>query len=111
MLLISVLVFIYSLETENSYNVNQTKFNILKNINYETCMVGKLSNGTNIENRFNQFSINIYNYCSNLNILCNLTIIKKSSAPTNLSLLNYTHFNYSIDYSNNNYKFKGDLIC
>lgn len=74
-------------------------------------MVAKLSNGSNIDLRLNSFSQDVENYCVNFNLICNLTIIKQIGAPLNLSLLNYTHYNYSIIYSNDGYDYIGDFIC
>lgn len=110
MILLAIL-FIYSLETENTYIVKSAKTGILNNIIYETCEVGKLSNGSYIDSRYTQLTTDISNYCSGLSNTCTLTIIKQGGAPTNLSQLNYTHFNYNINYENHGFKYLGDFNC
>lgn len=111
-LLLSVLLlFIYYSGTENFYIVKKGEFNILENIQYETCKIGQFSNGSQIDLRFTNFTSEVFNYCQNLNYYCNLSIIKNATAPTNLSLLNYTYYDYSINYSANKFKFNGSFNC
>jgi hypothetical protein len=110
---ISALILIYYTETENFYISKNEGNYILRNIEYESCMVGRLSNGTYLDSRFSNFSESVKNYCSNYNsdYWCILNITKKSGAPTNLSLLNYTYYNYHINISFNNFKFNGNFTC
>jgi len=110
-LVLSLLFFIYSIETENSYIIKSTKFYILDNIKYESCNIGKLSNGSYLDQRFLNFSGKVKSYCEDRGFLCELNITKKNGAPTNLSLLNYTSYNYRINYSVENYKFEGNFTC
>lgn len=109
--LLLLILFIYSLETENSYISKPVKFNLLNNIIHESCMVGKLSNGTYIDQRFANFTIYIQNYCNNFDAICTLTITKDVGAPTNLTLLNYTHYQYSIEYNYDNYYYNERFNC
>lgn len=111
--LILLLIFIYSIETENTYIVKSGKFNLLNNIVYETCNVGKLSNGTFIDSRYNEFEVNVESYCLSYGYLCNLTIVNNTIVPPggNWSLLNYTHYNYHIDYSYEGYEYSNSFIC
>jgi hypothetical protein len=53
------------------YNID-----IVNNIIYETCKIGKMSNGTYIDNRFGNFSQSVSNYCLNFNSTCILNIYK-----------------------------------
>lgn len=99
MFLLLLLLFIYSLETQNTYIIEPAKFRLLDNIIYESCMIGKLSNGSFIDSRFDNFTLNVASYCNIFGNFCNLTIVKIDGAPTNLSLLNYTHYNYSLEYN------------
>ncbi len=105
------LIFIYSLETQNTYKLKSSKSSILNNVIYETCKIGKLSNGSYIDSRYSNFTINVNNYCNGFGNICNLTITKIGSAPTNLSQLNYTHYNYSILYKNHGYDYEKNFTC
>ncbi len=98
-LLIVLIVFINSTIVNKKFKEGYIQNYLLSNIMDEICKTGKLSNGSYIENRYNIIKNKIENYCLKKNIICNITIVKKSSAPTNLTLLNYTHFNYTINYT------------
>lgn len=113
MLLFLLLFFIYSLETDNSYIVKFSKNSILDNIVYETCIIGKNSNGTQIDGRFDSYELNVLNYCISRGLSCNLTIINNTQIPPlgNWSLLNYTHYNYNIDYNSDNFNVSFDFNC
>ena len=107
-----VIVFLYSLETENTYKSYSGKNDILNNLRYETCQVAQKSNGTYLDSRFNNLTAEIQAYCSGYQMMhCNLTITKSSGAPSNLSLLNYTHYNYSLDYRYQTYQAGGSFNC
>ncbi len=95
-----LLLFIYSQETENFYIIKSSKTDIANNIIYETCKIGKMSNGSYIDSRLGNFSQSISNYCLDFNYTCILTIEKSPSAPVNLSLLNYTYYNFTYNYYN-----------
>lgn len=105
------LLFIYSLETGNTYIVKSAKTGILNNMIYETCQVGKMSNGSYLDSRYSELSSSISTYCTDLGYTCTLSIVKQGSAPTNLSNLNYTHYDYSILYDNFDYKYEGSFNC
>lgn len=111
MFLILLIIFIYSLENQNSYKPDFRKSTILENIKFETCQVGKMSNGSYLDSRFVSFSQNVSNYCTYFDNSCTLTITKEGGAPTNLSLLNYTHYSYSIDFTWDNFTFSGGFSC
>jgi len=110
---ILLLIFFYSLGTENSYITKKSKFNLLDNIIYETCEIGKNSNGSLIDQRYSNFTLNIENYCLEYNYNCSLSIINNSQIPPNgnWSLLNYTHYNYSIYYYFEGFEYSGDFTC
>lgn len=84
---------------------------LLDNIMFESCQVGKLSNGSYIDDRFISFSGNLSQYCDGIGITCNLTISKKAGAPVNLSILNYTHYNYELNYIEGNYHYNSNFTC
>ena len=105
------LLFIYSLETENYYIISSSKSSLLSNIIHQTCQIGEISNGSYLDSRFAQFESNIETYCPQIGVSCNLTISKSAGAPTNLSELDYTYYNYSIDYENWGYSYSGDFNC
>ena len=106
-----LLVFIYSLETENFYIAETSKITLLDNAVYETCFIGKNSNGTYIENRYLNFSLEFSNYCSDLGYVCNLTIVNNTVIPTNESLINYTLFDYLIIYEYDGLEFSKNFTC
>lgn len=108
---ILLFMFIYSQETENDYISKSSKTSILSNIVYETCQVGKMSNGSYIDSRFGNFSQSISNYCTSFSYTCNLTILKSAGAPSNLSLLNYTFYNFSLNYKNNGFNYTSNFTC
>lgn len=111
--LVMLLIFIYYTETQNNYILNLGNDYILNNIIYESCMVGKLSNGSNIDTRNSIFISDISNYCFDLGIFCDLNIIKNSTgqAIVNLTLLNYTYYDYSINYSNFGFEYFKNYTC
>ncbi|MDA3856502.1 MAG: hypothetical protein PF569_09685 [Candidatus Woesearchaeota archaeon] len=111
--LLLLLIFIYSIETENTYIVKSGKFNLLNNIVYETCKVGKFSNGTYIDSRYLEFENDLESYCISYGYLCNLTITNNTIIPPsgNWSLLNYTHYDYHIDYRYEGYNYSSSFIC
>ena len=106
-----LLLFIYSQETVNSYIIKPNKNNILNNVVYETCQIGKMSNGSYIDSRFGNFTQDVDSYCNSFGYLCNLTITKQVGAPTNLSLLNYTFYDYDINYSNDGFYYSSNFTC
>lgn len=105
------LLFIYSLETENYYIENLGESSLLSNIIYETCMVGKYSNGSYLDSRFFDFETRVESYCIESEINCNLSIIKQGGAPSNLSLLDYSYYNYYINYTNKNFEYNSEFNC
>ena len=110
-LLLIGLVFIYSLETENSYIANFGESIIIENIIYETCELGYQSNGSYIETHFTNFQNLVNQNCLNKTYKCELTITKQLSAPTNLSLLNFTHFNYNLKFTSNTLNYSNTITC
>lgn len=111
--LLLLLIFSYSLGTENSYITKKSKFNLLDNIIYETCQIGRNSNGTFIDSRYSNFTLDVKNYCQEFNYNCTLSIINNTAIPPlgNWSLLNYTHYNYSIYYEFDGFKYNNDFSC
>lgn len=109
--LILLLIFIYSLETENFYIGETSKISLLDNAIYETCYIGKNSNGTYIENRYLNFSGELSAYCLNMGYVCNLTIVNNTVIPSNESLINYTLFDYSIVYEYDGLEYLKDFTC
>ncbi len=105
------LVFIYSQETQNSYIVHFTDSIIIEDIIYESCKIGYTSNGTFIESRFSNFENYINLDCQNNYYNCQLTITKNISAPTNLSLLNFTHFDFEFSFDSQNINYSKQYIC
>ena len=73
-LFLSLLVFIYSIETQNNYIVKSTNYNLLDNILFEVCQLGTNSNATNIESRYSNLTFDVFNYCGGYIYICNLTI-------------------------------------
>jgi len=106
-----LLTFIYSQETENYYILKSSKTTILDNIVHETCQVGKMSNGSYIDSRLGNFSQSLNTYCNDFDFTCNLTVLKSGSAPANLSLLNYTFYNFTLDYKNEGFNHTSNFTC
>ena len=111
MFLILLLVFSYSLETQNSYKAYSSNLGITNNIVHETCQVGKLSNGSNLDSRYSSFVSSVDSYCDIFSYNCSLTITKQGGAPTNLTLLNYTHYDYSLNYSSDKIEYSNSFRC
>lgn len=110
---ILLVIFIYSLETDNTYIPILGDSYLLENIEFETCKVLKMSNGTQIENRLDFLSINIPIYCNNRNNQCVFSYQNITTIPPggNYSLLNYTHFNYSLEINQSSKNINKKIIC
>ncbi len=108
-----LLIFIYSIETPNSYIVNSSKFNLIDNIIYETCQVGKISNGSYIDQRYSNFSIDVYNYCLGFGYNCSLNIVNNTAIPpeANWSKLNYSHYDYNLVYITDDFNYSSNFNC
>lgn len=106
-------IFIYSLETDNTYILNLKDSSIVENIQFETCKVLKMSNGTQIISREAILIQNIENYCFQRDVVCNLTLINNTIVPPfgNFSLLNYTHYNLSLEISQGSKNYNSQFKC
>ena len=111
MFLSLLLVFIYSTGAPNFYIHKSGELSIFENIKSQTCKVATISNGTYIDSRFTNLSNEVSAYCTSFGSSCDLVITKSSGAPSNLSLLNYTFYNYSINYDGNLYDYLGNFSC
>jgi hypothetical protein len=110
--LILGLIFIYSLETSNIYIDNSDDSNRLPNIFSEVCFVAKMSNGTSIDTNLNNTKNELNSFCSNSGLYnCNFSFTKSASAPANVSLLNYTHYTFEINFTSNSIEYKGEIDC
>jgi hypothetical protein len=110
-LLILSLVFIYSLETDNSYITDFTDSIIIENIIYETCVIGQNSNGSQFDSRFLSFENHVNLNCQNNYYNCLLNITKQGSAPVNLSLLTITDFDFHLIFENDFINYSNTFIC
>ncbi|MFW5704554.1 MAG: hypothetical protein ACOCXG_01805 [Nanoarchaeota archaeon] len=111
LILILSLVFIYSLETGNNYIRQSGEIYIIDNVISEVCNLGKMSNGTNIDARYQDVVLEIDEYCDLYGFFCNVSIVKQAGAPTNLSLLNYTHYDYSVSLKTETTLYRGGFNC
>lgn len=109
--MILILIFSYSVETDNTYIVKNSKYNLLENIMHETCKVGMLSNGTYIATRYASYESLVENYCISVGAICNLTITNNTIIPTNNSLVNYTLYDYEISYEQSGFKHETSFNC
>lgn len=111
-ILFSLLFFIYSLETDNSYKLTFQDNYIVDNIIYEVCQVGYMSNGSNIDSRFTDYDSKVTSYCNDLDYTCNLVITKQVGAPPvgNISL-NYTYYDFEMEFEGNNHKLSYNFTC
>jgi len=87
---------------KNNYKENYRESYIFSNMINEVCITAKNSNGTYLDNRLNELKINLNKYCNLHSFNCSLTIYKSPSAPTNLSKLNYSYYNFSLIYEYKN---------
>ncbi|NQZ84671.1 MAG: hypothetical protein HRU03_03040 [Nanoarchaeales archaeon] len=110
-LLILSLVFIYSLETDNSYITDFTNSIIIENIIYETCNIAYNSNGSQFDSRFLSYQNHINLNCLNNNYNCLLTITKQPSAPADLSLLSYSDFDFDLYFENKFINYSNTYTC
>jgi hypothetical protein len=110
-LLILSLVFIYSLETDNSYITDFTDSIIIENIIYETCILSQNSNGSQFDLRFSILENHINSNCQNNNYNCLLNISRNLSIITNLSLLTSTDFNFHLYFENEFINYSNKFIC
>ena len=105
-LLLSLAFFIYSLETDNSYKLGFQNTNIVDNIIYETCQVGYRSNNLTIDARYSDFSSQVASYCGQMGYQCVLDITMTGSAP-----LNYTDYDYELDFQGDGYSVTKGFSC
>ena len=110
---ILLFLFIYSLETENSYIVNSDKVNLLDNLVYETCQIGINSNASQIAQRFGNYTNDVRSYCIDFGYNCTLDIQLQAGMPPggNFSLLNYTMYDYNISYRKSGFNYHGGFTC
>ncbi|MFW6009300.1 MAG: hypothetical protein ACOCP8_08570 [archaeon] len=106
-----LLIISYSIETQNNYIEKNNKYFVVNNIITETCIIGQNSNGSNIQERFLNFTQDVYLYCDDMDYNCNLTIINNTLIPTNISLINYTLFDYYIDFQSNDHLITKKFNC
>lgn len=113
MFIILLSIFIYSLETDNYYKVNLKDSNVVENIQSQTCNVLKLSNGSQLFNRKDQIIQIVEEYCLQRNIYCSLSIVNNTIIPPlgNFTLLNYTHYNLSLELMNSTKNYNSSFIC
>ena len=106
-------IFIYSLETDNTYIVNLRDSNLVDNIELETCNILKISNGTQIEQRISNITNFVSIYCYQRDIICNLNIINNTQIPPsgNYSLLNYTHYNLTLEILQSTKNYNSQFNC
>ena len=111
--MILLLIYIYSQETENSYIVKNGQLSLIDNVIHETCQIGYLSNGSYIDQRYSNFTGEVSTYCSSFGYSCSLLITNNTQIPPsgNYSLLNYTHYNYSIDYEYRTLSISKNFTC
>ncbi len=102
-ILLNALLFIYSLETENTYRESFDKNIQVETLMHELCELGMRSNGSTIDANYAQYSSDLSTYCTGQGYECSLTITKDGTAPTDLSLLNYTHYEYTFNFSSIDY--------
>jgi hypothetical protein len=110
-LLILSLVFIYSLETDNSYIIDFSDSIIIENIIYETCVIGQNSNGSQFDSRFSAYETHVNLNCQNSHYTCLLNITKQSVATTNLSLLDVTDFDFHLYFENQFINYSNIFTC
>jgi len=85
---------------------------IIQNIENEICFLGKNSPANQIEIRYTESTIFINNnYCNNFNLNCSLEITRKSTAPADLNLHNYSHFNYLLNINNEEITTLNNFTC
>ena len=108
-----LLLFIYSVETDNTYIENSGENKLILNIIEETCLVATLNNGTDLNASLYQFEIDVNDYCSQVKANCTITITNNSIIPPggNWSDLNHTHYNYDINYSYGGLSFTQTIGC
>jgi len=111
LVLLTLLIFSYSQETQNNYIKENSNIDIVENVIFETCNIGKLSNGTYIEQRYSNYSSDINSYCQRFNYSCILNITN-TDGETNLSILNYNNFSYNLKFnSSNKYLLNKNFTC
>ena len=109
--LIVLLIISYSVETQNTYIIKSSKYTILNNIVEEACYIGKNTNGSNLQSRYSNFTVDIENYCQNLGYSCNLSIQNNTALPNNESQINYTLFDHYIDFKAKEYSYQTNFNC
>ena len=110
-LLLSLAFFIYSLETSNFYIESSRDSYQFSHYIFEFCTVAQNNNGTQLDTKMGEFETSFESFCLNSGYECNITIQKLPSAPVNDSLLNYSHYNFTLDFESEDFSYKEGFIC
>ena len=113
MFILLLLLFIYSLETDNTYIPSNWENTIVLSFIEQTCYLGKMVNGTYINQTYVELTQFVSSYCDEKIFDCELVIQNNTLIPPqgNFSLLNYTHYDYTVFFSLGNLSKEVEFRC
>ena len=108
-----LLLFIYSVETDNTYIENSGENKLILNIIEETCLVATLNNGTDLNSSLYRFESEVNSYCLQVGTNCTLDVSNNSEVPPggDWSALNHTHYDYNLTYNYDGFSFTQTIGC
>ena len=111
LVLCSLLLFIYSLETQKNYITYFDKKNSVMFFEKEMCHLVEISNGSNIEERLRNYSLAYESFCKNIFSNCDTEVYIVGSLPNNVSLINSSYFLLELEISSTQFFFRGNFSC
>ncbi len=108
-----IFLYIYSLETMNSYINMPPKTTILQVVADEVCYLAYRSSGEDLDLRLKMVNSSLLEYCNSEGLLCSFDIIPYGEVPPlgNWSLLNYSYYNFSLFVSDSTFNFTREFKC
>ena len=100
-----LLIFIYSLETTNSYKSVEGEIYLVENMIEETCNVGNFNEGESLYEILQQYSSDIEDYCEGRGKVCNINFIYEDN---NQELDNYE---FEISFSGTDFTVEKTYTC
>ena len=110
-LLCILLLFIYSLETQKNYIVHLDKKSSVVSFQKEMCQVVKMSNGSNLAFRLENFSKSQEEFCNNIFGVCKSELYLTQPLPSIQSLINSSYFLVELEISSQSFFLKRNFSC
>lgn len=110
-----LLIFIYHLETNNTYITKSSEVYIVENIIDQVCFFAKNTNSSAYYSYLEKMEDKTENFCIKEGFFCDLKILNlKNLPPTNndwSSIDNLNDYSYFINFSFNNFLYESNFNC